>query len=447
MPTPFRLCVGATKVTEMWCQNRLVATLLRPSMWHQSTDGADWCEYVWIPLQILLNLLQASEIHEFRNVSNVYNALTLDRFTIEGLNWTGSFFHLFTKQLQRCNMLPGSIMETGGPFWPLPACCSLQCQQLSCKEVSHQTGPHSDASSRIWKSIIESVKPRWVLSDTSLRYAGRAVMNYWVWHVLKKHCWNGAMRWRTCTWQHGFFLWAVNGCDFAWFSIRCCVNMSDYIIMFDHICVFSATKLAFGTCGSCGISRGAIITGICWWWWRWTAWFFGILRVDSPALQCLSCVVKSRGQQKLRNEHIAARCSKSWSTWSALKHQWISNLHPVSAPSAPSAPRLFTEMRIGLRAEAWSQPWVPPSPNIAQQCPIRLPWLPLFSRLRFAAHWTASSYDVCGTKSTKPNIEWFFLPPRTQWQHYSRCALLALSSATANSSDQEDLNLSWPARS
>lgn len=44
----FRLCVGATKVTEMWCQNRLVATLLRPSMWHQSTDGAGWfemCEY------------------------------------------------------------------------------------------------------------------------------------------------------------------------------------------------------------------------------------------------------------------------------------------------------------------------------------------------------------------------------------------------------------------
>ena len=35
----------------------------------------------------------------------------------------------------------------------------------------------------------------------------------------------------------------------------------------------------------------------------------------------------------------------------------------------------------------------------------------------------------------------FFWHPRTQWQHYSRCALLALSSATANSSDQEDLNL------
>lgn len=368
MPTPCRLRLRRCGAKIAWWLHCCAPWCdINPLM---ELTSVNMCEYRCRSRWIFSKHLRCTSFEMFR-MSIMSWLLTGSQLKV----WTERvlFFHLFTKQLQRCNMLPGSITETGGPFWPLPACCSLQCQQLSCKEVSHQTGPHSDASSRIWKSIIESVKPRWVLSDTSSRYAGRAVMNYWVWHVLKKHCWNGAMRWRTCTWQHGFFLWAVNGCDFAWFSIRCCVNMSDYIIMFDHICLFSATKLAFGTCGSCGISRGAIITGICWWWWRWTAWFFGILRVDSPALQCLSCVDKSRGQQKLRNEHIAARCSKSWSTWSALKHQWISNLHPVSAPSAP---RLFTEMRIGLRAEAWSQPWLPPSPNIAQQCPIRLPWLP-----------------------------------------------------------------------
>ena len=63
-------------------------------------------------------------------------------------------------------------------------------------------------------------------------------------------------------------------------------------------------------------------------------------------------------------------------------------MYPVSAPSAP---RLFTEMRIGLRAEAWSQPPEPGYPmlSVAQPRSLRIPrlrQLPGFSSLSSASH-------------------------------------------------------------
>ena len=62
-------------------------------------------------------------------------------------------------------------------------------------------------------------------------------------------------------------------------------------------------------------------------------------------------------------------------------------MYPVSAPSAP---RLFTEMRIGLRAEAWSQPPEPGYPMLSVAQPLsvrisRLRQLPVFSSLSSAS--------------------------------------------------------------
>ena len=59
---------------------------------------------------------------------------------------------------------------------------AVPCNASNCaaRRLSSQTVMQAAEFAKQQVSIIpvESVKPRWVLSDTSLRYAGRAVMNY-----------------------------------------------------------------------------------------------------------------------------------------------------------------------------------------------------------------------------------------------------------------------------